>query len=121
MDPAFNAGGAMTDSLRGFYKAEFETARKKSHGVVFLRDGRIQGGDSTFLYFGSYSQNGITVAGELRGARHSPDQSRASVFGIDPFEISFDGVAKDGYVSIEGYARETPSLTMKAILTRLGD
>jgi len=111
----------MSDSLRGFYKAEFETARKKSHGVVFLRDGQIQGGDSTFLYFGSYSQHGVTVAGHLRGVRHSPDQARDSVFGIDPFEVNFDGVAKDGYVSIEGSARETPSLAMKAILTRVAD
>ncbi|PZA11809.1 hypothetical protein DNX69_11945 [Rhodopseudomonas palustris] len=111
----------MTGNLQGFYKAEFETARKKSHGVIFLRDGKIQGGDSTFLYVGAYSQNGLTVTGHLRGVRHSSDHSRLSVFGIEPFEVAFDGVAKDGYVAIEGYAHETPGLPMKAILTRIGD
>lgn len=43
------------------------------------------------------------------------------MFGIEPFEIIFDGVAKDGYVTIEGYAHETPGLPMKAILTRVDD
>lgn len=111
----------MTDHLRGFYKAEFETARKKSHGVIFLHDGKIQGGDSTFLYSGAYSEKGLTVTGNLRGVRYSSDHSRLSVFGIEPFEIIFDGVAKDGYVTIEGYAHETPGLPMKAILTRVDD
>lgn len=111
----------MTDNLRGFYKAAFETARKKSHGVVFLQDGKIQGGDSTFLYLGTYSQTGVAVAGQLRGVRHSSDHSRLSVFGVEPFEVTFDGVAKDGYVAIEGYAHETPSLSLKVTLTRVDD
>jgi hypothetical protein len=111
----------MSDSLQGFYKAEFETARKKAHGVVLLRDGRIHGGDSTFAYIGSYTQNGLSVSGNLRGIRHAPDPERLSVFGIDPIEVNFDGVAKDGYVAIEGSARETPSLALKAILVRIGD
>ncbi|MFT4277936.1 MAG: hypothetical protein QM576_16415 [Rhodopseudomonas sp.] len=111
----------MTDTIQGFYKAAFETARKKSHGVIFLRDGKIQGGDSTFLYVGAYSQSGVTVTGHLRGIRHSSDHSRMSVFGIEPFDVTFDGVAKDGYVAIEGYARETPGLPMKALLTRVED
>lgn len=112
----------MSDDLEGFYRVEFETARKKSHGVVCLRDGRIRGGDSAFAYIGTYRQAGRTVSGTLRGIRHAPpDPSRLSVFGIDPVEVSFDGVAKDGYVSIEGVARETPSLSLRALLVRIED
>lgn len=112
----------MTDNLTGFYKAEFETARMKANGVVVLKDGHIRGGDSTFAYVGRYTQNGVSVTGSLRGVRHGPsDPSRQSVFGIDPIEVNFDGVAKNGYVSIEGVARETPSLSLKALLTRIGD
>ncbi|ABE39641.1 GrlR family regulatory protein [Rhodopseudomonas pseudopalustris] len=113
----------MTDNLQGFYRAEFETARKKAHGVVVLHDGQIRGGDSAFAYFGSYTQNGFAVSGTLRGVRHAnaDDPDHSSVFGIDPTEVSFDGFAKNGYVSIEGAARETPSLALRAILTRIGD
>ncbi|WP_322516845.1 GrlR family regulatory protein [Rhodopseudomonas palustris] len=113
----------MTNYLKGFYAAEFETARKKAHGVVLLQDGQIRGGDSTFAYIGSYTQEGLTVSGSVRGFRHAnanhPDH--VSVFGIDPVEVVFDGVAKDGYVSIEGVARETPSLSLRGLLTRIGD
>ncbi|MBI5131235.1 MAG: hypothetical protein HZA66_17480 [Rhodopseudomonas palustris] len=113
----------MTDSVRGFYTAAFETARKKAHGVVMLQDGQIRGGDSTFVYVGSYIQDGVTVSGSVRGIRHAnaghPDH--VSIFGIDPVEVAFDGVAKDGYVSIEGGARETPSLSLRGLLTRIGD
>jgi hypothetical protein len=112
----------MADTLAGFYKAEFETARKKASGVVFLKDGHIHGGDSTFAYIGRYSQNGLSVAGSLRSLRHGPqDPSHPSVFGIDPVEVNFDGVAKDGYVSIDGVAREKPTLSLKALLTKIGD
>lgn len=112
----------MTDNLSGFYKAEFETARKKANGVVILKDGHIRGGDSTFAYVGRYTQNGLSVSGSLRSLRHGPqDPSHESVFGIDPIEVSFDGVAKDGFVSIEGVARDTPTLSLKALLTRIGD
>lgn len=111
----------MLDTVSGFYKVEFETARKKAQGVVLLQDGRIKGGDSTFFYLGTYAQNGHAVSGTLRGIRHSPDSTRLSVFGIDPIEVEFDGVAKDGLIAIEGSARETPSLSMKAILTRINE
>ncbi|MCG6203477.1 hypothetical protein LPW26_02395 [Rhodopseudomonas sp. HC1] len=113
----------MIDTLNGFYAAEFETARKKAHGVVVLGDGQIRGGDSSFAYIGSYTQVGHVVFGSLRGIRHAHprDPAHVSVFGIDPVEVSFDGVAKDGYVSIEGAARETPSLSLRAVLTRIDE
>jgi hypothetical protein len=113
----------MIDQLHGFYAAKFETARKKAHGVVLLSNGQIRGGDSTFAYIGSYTQQGHCVSGCVRGIRHAHanDPAHISVFGIDPVEVSFDGVAKDGYVTIEGSARETPSLSLRAILTRIGD
>ena len=58
----------------------------------------------------------------LRGIRHAPpDPARPSVFGIDPVEVSFDGISKDGYVAVEGVARETPSLSLKALLVRIED
>ncbi|WP_245258233.1 hypothetical protein [Rhodopseudomonas palustris] len=88
-----------------------------------LQDGQIRGGDSSFAYVGSYTQDGARVFGNLRGTRHAnadhPDHY--SVFGIDPVDVDFDGVASDGYVSIEGSARETPSLSMRALLKRIGD
>jgi hypothetical protein len=113
----------MTENIEGFYSAEFETPRKKAHGVVVLHDGKIRGGDSTFAYIGAYAQKGVGVSGSLRGIRHAnanhPDH--LSVFGIDPVEVVFDGIAKDGFVAIEGVARETPSLSLRATLTRIKD
>ena len=113
----------MIDVLKGFYAAEFETARKKAHGVVLLYDGQIRGGDSNFAYIGSYTQVGHVVSGSLRGIRHAHPRAPGhnSIFGIDPVEVNFDGVAKDGYVTIEGAARETPSLPLRAVLTRISD
>ncbi len=113
----------MTDILKGFYAAEFKTARKKAHGVVMLCDGEIRGGDSSFAYIGSYTRVGHVVSGSLRGIRHahSNDPDHVSIFGVDPVEVCFDGVAKEGYVTIEGAARETPSLSLRAVLTRIAD
>lgn len=126
-DASFSAlkarGYYMTDALKGFYAAEFETARKKARGVVMLGAGQIRGGDSSFAYIGSYSQVGHLVTGNLRGIRHAhaKDPRHISIFGVDPVEVCFDGVAKNGYVTIEGAAREAPSLALRAVLRRIGD
>jgi len=107
--------------LQGLYKVEFETPRRKAVGVIFAENGKLHGGSSAFAYIGSYQQSGHTISGAVAATQHTENPDHPSVFGIENVRISFQGVEKDGFASVEGTAAEAPSLVFKAVLTRIGD
>lgn len=107
--------------FRGLYKVEFETPRGKALGVVHAEDGKIRGGSSAFVYIGSYTQDGHSIAGKVSSKRHTADSSLPSVFGFDEVTIAFQGAVKGDFAMCEGTAAEFPSLAFKAVLTRVTD
>jgi hypothetical protein len=53
--------GRMGDRVNGFYYARWEglyPQRLWGHGVVFLKDGRVYGGDSQTCFAGEYQDHG---------------------------------------------------------------
>jgi len=107
--------------LKGLYKVEFETPRRKAVGVVFASDGQLRGGSSAFAYIGSYEQNGERISGAITSRRHTCDPNFQSVFGIDEVRVDFHGSSIGDYAQVEGIAAESPSLGFKAVLTRICD
>ncbi|MGB3043768.1 MAG: GrlR family regulatory protein [Xanthobacteraceae bacterium] len=107
--------------LKGLYKVEFETPRRKAVGVIYAEGGKLHGGSSAFAYLGSYTEHGNTFRGSVGAKRHSNDPSFPSVFGIDDVRIEFQGTAKGEFAICEGTASEAPSLNFKAVLTRIAD
>jgi hypothetical protein len=105
--------------LKGLYKVEFSTPRRKAVGVIYADGSRLHGGSSTFLYVGSYTQDGSKVRGVVTSKRHTRDPNYPSVFGVDDVKISFEGTTNDDMAICEGTAAETPSLRFKALLTRV--
>lgn len=105
--------------LKGLYKVEFETPRRKAIGVVYVNEGKIHGGSSAFAYFGSYQQSGERVSGRIASKRHTHDPNLPSVFGLDEVNVAFDGVSIGDFAQFEGTAAESPSLLFKAVLTRI--
>lgn len=110
-----------TSLLQGLYKVEFETPRGKALGVIHAENGKLHGGSSAFAYVGSYTQNGQSFTGTVSSLRHTRDSEHPSVFGLDEVRISFNGTVKGGFAICDGTATEFPSLTFKAVLTRLAD
>ncbi|RED38149.1 type III secretion system (T3SS) negative regulator GrlR [Rhodopseudomonas thermotolerans] len=107
--------------LKGLYKVEFETPRRKAVGVIFAADGRLRGGSSAFAYVGSFEQNGQTIRGAVTARRHTIDPSIQSVFGVDEVRVDFHGSTIGDYAQVEGMAAEAPSLGFRAVLTRICD
>jgi hypothetical protein len=107
--------------LKGLYKVEFETPRRKAVGVVFADGGKLRGGSSAFAYIGSYEQNGGTICGKITSRRHTRDSESPSVFGLDEVRIEFHGSSIGDFAQVEGVAAEAPALGFKAVLTRICD
>nr|WP_246700839.1 hypothetical protein [Rhodopseudomonas sp. BR0M22] len=105
--------------LKGLYKVEFETPRRKAVGVLFASDGKLHGGSSAFAYIGVFEQSGHTIQGTITARRHTVDPSIQSVFGVDEVRIDFHGSTIGDYAQVDGIAAEAPSLCFKAVLTRI--
>jgi hypothetical protein len=57
--------------VEGFWIAQFEGVQGTGGGVVFFIKGRIFGGDSGFVYTGTYQTDEKTITGIVKVRTHS--------------------------------------------------
>jgi hypothetical protein len=106
--------------VEGFWIVQFEGVQGNGGGVVFFIKGRIYGGDSGFVYTGTYETDEKTITGTVKVRNFLPEV--ASVFGIPgDYELSLKG--KVVGQQIEGSAslvnQEAMGIVVK--LTKIGD
>jgi len=86
--------------------------------VEFGPDGKLSGGDSTFSYEGSWTQQGRRFRAALSAKRTEPGPP--GVFGMDEVDIIVVGQSDGGHtVSCTGFAKQTPGIMLEVVLTRL--
>jgi hypothetical protein len=100
----------------GRYSAWFKTQAREGSGIVELSaDGKLTGGDDTFVYDGHWSQNGQRFRASLSAKRVVPGPP--GVFGLDRADILVSGLL-DGSttVSCSGFAKQAPGLKLEVVL-----
>lgn len=103
----------------GEYSAWFRTGQGQGTGQVFLRDGKISGGDAFISYGGTYQVDGSRFTATLTTRRHTA--GRPSVFGIDDVEIKLTGSASERFASCSGELAQVPGLVFEATLIPAGE
>jgi hypothetical protein len=98
----------------GEYSAWFRTGQGQGTGQVFLRDGRISGGDAFISYGGTYEVDGSRFTATLTTRRHTI--GRPTVFGIDEVEIKLTGSASARFASCSGELAQVPGVVFEATL-----
>lgn len=99
----------------GKYAAWFRTPRAQGTGIVHLAEGRISGGDSFFIYGGSYQfDDDRRFTAVLTTRRHA--EGPPTVFGLDEVEVCLSGVCNGATASCSGTAREAPDVTFEVTL-----
>jgi len=100
----------------GLYKASFSTPLDEGAGVVTITESRIQGGDSSYWYSGSYSSDGRRIQARLKVRHHSSFLS--SVFGpLRDFDLILQGDDGGSTAFLKG---QTPQMAGVSITIRLG-
>lgn len=102
----------------GKYSAWFRTPVREGAGVVeFAPDGKLSGGDSTFSYEGTWTQEGERFRATLSAKRTLPGPP--GVFGLDEVDLVVSGQT-DGSSSISctGFAKQAPGLKLEVVLIR---
>ncbi len=106
--------------VEGFWIVQFEGVQGNGGGVVFFLKGRIFGGDSGFVYTGTYQTDEKTIAGRVIVRNFLPEV--LSVFGVPgDYVLSLKGNVAGQ--KIEGSAslvnQEAMGIVVK--LTKIGD
>src|ERR1700761_7526138 len=98
----------------GTYSAWYKSPLGGGTGVATFAGGKLAGRDSILLYDGTYETSGDNLKVVMRSRRHSPGQ--ASIFGVDEFELSFDGTVLGNTIVCKGTADVAPGVTVEVTL-----
>jgi len=104
--------------LEALYGAEFSSnLGDMGYGVAVVETGRILGGDSSFVFVGSYEvENGIIKA----DVKCTNDRGvMESIFGdIKEYTVRVQGAPADDEFTLNGHVVENPAMLVEVKLTR---
>lgn len=104
--------------LDGFYKARFtKSDGETSLGLITLANGKLFGGISGFMIFGSYNQSGYDLSADLKVSQLSFDGTS----GLFREGGSLNLVGRGGFQTIlcECRSPQSPTDGMQAVLERV--
>jgi len=103
----------------GRYSSWFKTPVGEGSGIVEVgADGKLGGGDDTFVYAGHWSQDGNRFRATLSAKRVVPGPP--GVFGTDEVDILVSGQSDGtGTLTCTGFAKQAPGLKLEVVLVRV--
>jgi hypothetical protein len=104
--------------MQGFWTVQFNGVQGWGNGVLTLIDGHLFGGDVSFLYTGTYGQNGNELQAQVHVSRYAPGAQ--NVMGRDNFDLALTGTLQGNIVNAVGTIPGTP-LRFSAVLTKRGE
>ena len=106
--------------VEGFWLVQFSGIRGMGWGTVTLVGGKIFGGDSGFLYTGSYQQQKDELTASVHVAAIFPGAQ--NVMGLEEFDLTLtsqtgEGLVEEGFIEAAGSIPGT-SLSFQAVLRK---
>ena len=105
----------------GLYKVDFHTVHGTGSGVIYAIAGKVRGGNSGFVFIGTYSGDGDRLTVKVSTQRHNFDPNLKPLFGIDSVTLTLKGTMTGDMIDLEGTALQVSGVHFKAVLTRLAD
>jgi T3SS negative regulator,GrlR len=76
----------------GLYKVEMHTVHGSRHGVLYVYDGKMVGGNSAFAFIGTYRDAGSgEILVDISTLRHNDDPKFQPLFKTDKITLSLKG------------------------------
>ncbi|MGB8398630.1 GrlR family regulatory protein [Bradyrhizobium sp.] len=105
----------------GFYKVRFQLGEAVGRSVMYVRAGRMLGGNSAFAHIGSYQETGEEIAIEIKTVRHNPDPNYRAMAGTDDATLLAKGSAEGDNYRFRGELRELPGVPFQSVMTPIED
>lgn len=103
--------------FEGFYKVRFQLGAAVGRSVMYVRDGRMLGGNSAFAHIGSYEKHDDSVDIVIQTVRHNPDPSYRAMAGTDDATLLATGRADGNLYRFEGGLKELPGVPFHSVMT----
>jgi hypothetical protein len=104
--------------MEGFWTVQFSGAQGWGAGVLTLIGGHALGGDTSFLYMGTYSCQGNALTGSVHVKRHAV--GLPNIMGRDEFDLELNGTLKGNIITLTAKIPGTP-LQLSGTLTKQCD
>jgi len=101
----------------GFYTVRFQLGEAQGRSVMYVRDGRMLGGNSAFAHIGTYEEIGDEIAIVVRTVRHNPDPNFPAMAGTDDATLLARGRRDGDLFRFEGALRELPGVPFQSVMT----
>jgi len=102
--------------MEGFWTVQFSGVQGFGFGVVTLVGGKLYGGDSAFIYTGTYADDGTTLNAKVHVRRGAPGAQ--SVMGRDQFDLELNGTLNGNSIAASGSIPGIP-MRFQATLTKV--
>ena len=86
--------------MEGFWTAQFRGIQGFGSGVATFINGQVFGGDSGFMYIGTYTLQGNTVKANVHIKPHVA--GAANVMGQSEFDLQFTGTLNGNTLNVTG-------------------
>ena len=103
----------------GLYKTEFQIAQGSGRGMLYVRDGKMLGGNSAFAFVGTYADHGGTITVDISTVRHNDDPNFRPLFGVDVITLKLTGHSGAIGYAFEGGAVQLPGVAFRSLMTRV--
>lgn len=107
--------------MEGFWTVQFSGLQGWGAGVITLIHGQVFGGDSGFMYTGTYTQEGNILNAHVHVKPHTTGVTLpvSNVMGRDEFDLDLKGTMDGNRIMATGNIPGTP-LQLNGILSRRG-
>lgn len=105
----------------GFYTVRFQLGEVVGRGVMYVRDGKMLGGNSAFAHIGTYEEIGEEIAIVINTVRHNPDPNYPAMAGRDDATLFARGRPDGELYRFEGRLRELPDVPFRSVMTPVNE
>ena len=84
---------------------------------MYVRDGRMLGGNSAFAHIGTYEKRDDSIEIVIQTVRHNPDPNYRAMAGTDDATLLATGRADGDLYRFEGGLRELPGVAFHSVMT----
>jgi hypothetical protein len=84
---------------------------------MYVRDGRMLGGNSAFAHIGTYEKRDDSIDIVIQTVRHNPDPSYRAMAGTDDATLLAKGRADGVLYRFEGGLKELPGVAFQSVMT----
>jgi hypothetical protein len=103
--------------FEGFYKVRFQLGQSVGRSVMYVRGGRMLGGNSAFAHIGTYQETGDRIDIEVTTVRHNPDPNYRAMAGTDDATLLARGKADGDLFRFAGGLKELPGVAFSSVMT----